>query len=63
MGTARANIELGQTRANTVRNMLIQVGIDPSMIEVRSHGEADLLVKTADETPEPRNRRVEISVR
>ncbi len=63
MGTPRANIELGLNRANTVRTMLVQVGLDPTTIEVRSHGEGDLLVKTADETPEPRNRRVEISVR
>jgi peptidoglycan-associated lipoprotein len=63
MGTPRANIELGLNRANTVRNQLVQVGLDPATIEVRSHGESDLLVKTPDETPEPRNRRVEISVR
>ena len=63
MGTPRANIDLGLTRANTVRGLLVQVGLDPSTIEVRSHGESDLLVKTPDETPEPRNRRVEISVR
>jgi outer membrane protein OmpA-like peptidoglycan-associated protein len=43
--------------------MLIQAGLDPSTVEIISHGETDLLVKTADETPEPRNRRVEISVR
>jgi outer membrane protein OmpA-like peptidoglycan-associated protein len=63
MGTPRANIDLGLVRANTVRTMLVQVGLDASTVEVRSHGEGDLLVKTADETPEPRNRRVEISVR
>jgi outer membrane protein OmpA-like peptidoglycan-associated protein len=63
MGTPRANIDLGLTRANTVRNLLVQVGVDPELIEVRSHGESDLLVKTPDETPEARNRRVEISVR
>jgi outer membrane protein OmpA-like peptidoglycan-associated protein len=63
MGTPRANIDLGLTRANTVRTLLVQVGLDPTMLEVRSHGESDLLVKTPDETPEPRNRRVEISVR
>jgi outer membrane protein OmpA-like peptidoglycan-associated protein len=63
MGTPRANIDLGLVRANTVRTMLIQVGLDQSTVEARSHGEGDLLVKTADETPEPRNRRVEISVR
>ena len=32
-------------------------------IEATTHGEADLLVKTPDNTPEPRNRRVEITVR
>ena len=63
MGTPRANIELGLTRANSVRAMLVQVGLDTETVEVRSHGESDLLVKTPDETPEPRNRRVEISVR
>ena len=63
MGTPKANIELGMTRANAVRTMLIQVGLDPSTIEVRSHGESDPLVKTPDETAEPKNRRVEISVR
>jgi outer membrane protein OmpA-like peptidoglycan-associated protein len=63
MGTPRANFDLGLTRANSVRNLLIQVGLDPELIEVRSHGESDLLVKTPDETAEARNRRVEISVR
>jgi outer membrane protein OmpA-like peptidoglycan-associated protein len=63
MGQPKANIDLGMTRANMVRNMLVQVGLDSLTIEVRSHGESDLLVKTPDETPEPRNRRVEISVR
>ena len=45
------------------RDRLIQAGIVSSMIEVTSHGEADLLIKTADEVAEPRNRRVEITVR
>jgi outer membrane protein OmpA-like peptidoglycan-associated protein len=63
MGAPKANIDLGSNRAATVRTMLIQAGLDPSTVEIISHGETDLLVKTADETPEPRNRRVEISVR
>jgi outer membrane protein OmpA-like peptidoglycan-associated protein len=62
-GDARSNIALGMDRANAVRSLLIGVGLDPSLIEVESHGEADLLVRTPDETREPRNRRVEISVR
>jgi OmpA-OmpF porin, OOP family len=63
MGTARANVDLGLKRATMVRDQLVGVGLDPALIEVTSHGEADLLVPTPDETPEPRNRRVEISVR
>jgi outer membrane protein OmpA-like peptidoglycan-associated protein len=63
MGAPRANIDLGLNRATTVRTLLVQAGLDPATVEVISHGETDLLVKTADETPEPRNRRVEISVR
>ena len=63
MGTPKANLDLGMTRATAVFRILIQVGFDPATIEVRSHGESDPLVKTPDQTPEPRNRRVEISVR
>jgi outer membrane protein OmpA-like peptidoglycan-associated protein len=62
-GTAAGNIELGLRRANAIRTILIAAGIDDALIEVTSHGEADLLVKTADEVLEPRNRRVEITVR
>lgn len=63
MGTPAANVELGLKRAMTVRNLLVQAGLDASMIEVTSHGEAALLIQTPNETPEPRNRRVEITVR
>jgi outer membrane protein OmpA-like peptidoglycan-associated protein len=63
MGGPRANIELGLNRATTVRNLLVQTGLDASTVEVVSHGESNLLIHTPDETPEPRNRRVEISVR
>jgi outer membrane protein OmpA-like peptidoglycan-associated protein len=62
-GTAAGNIELGLKRANAIRTILIAAGIDAALIEVTSHGEADLLVKTADDVLEPRNRRVEITVR
>jgi outer membrane protein OmpA-like peptidoglycan-associated protein len=63
MGTPLANFDLGLKRATSVRDLLTQAGLDASTIEVTSLGEADLLIKTADETPEPRNRRVEIAVR
>jgi outer membrane protein OmpA-like peptidoglycan-associated protein len=63
MGDAKTNLALGRKRARTVSDILVKAGLAPSMIEVTSHGEGDLLVKTADNSPEPRNRRVEITVR
>jgi outer membrane protein OmpA-like peptidoglycan-associated protein len=63
MGEKKANVALGMKRAVAVRKVLVTAGIEPGMIQVASHGEADLLIKTRDNTPEPRNRRVEISVR
>jgi outer membrane protein OmpA-like peptidoglycan-associated protein len=33
------------------------------MIEITSHGESDPLVQTPDGVREPRNRRVELSIR
>jgi len=62
-GTPAANFELGMKRSTAVRDLLVQAGLESSAIAVTSHGEGDLLIKTPDETPEPRNRRVEISVR
>jgi outer membrane protein OmpA-like peptidoglycan-associated protein len=62
-GAPDANFKLGLKRATTVRDLLVKAGLDPSFIEVTSHGKADLLIQTADETLEPRNRRVEIAVR
>ena len=44
----------------TVRNLLVEAGLDGASVDVTSDGELDLLVKTPDETPEPRNRRVVI---
>jgi outer membrane protein OmpA-like peptidoglycan-associated protein len=61
--TAQFNIELGLSRATMIRDRLVAVGVDASLISVASHGEADLLVPTPDNTPEPKNRRVEVSVR
>lgn len=63
MGLAKANVELGLKRAQFVRNLLVDAGVDVATIELLSHGEAALLIRTPNETPEPRNRRVEIIVR
>jgi outer membrane protein OmpA-like peptidoglycan-associated protein len=62
-GTMAANFDLGRKRAEMVRGVLIESGLDAWTIKIISHGETDLLVPTADDTFEPRNRRVDISVR
>jgi len=62
-GTRTGNFELGLRRARAIRGRLVDAGIGAALIDVSSHGESDLLVKTADEVLEPRNRRVEITVR
>ena len=62
-GTPAGNFELGLRRANAIRRTLIGAQVPASMIEATSHGEADLLIKTGDEVLEPRNRRVEITIR
>jgi outer membrane protein OmpA-like peptidoglycan-associated protein len=62
-GDRKGNIALGLSRANAVRGLLINAGLKAALIEVVSYGETDLLVKTPDDTFEPRNRRVEITVR
>ena len=63
MGTLTSNVELGLRRANAVRTILVDAGLPAASIAVRSHGEGALLVHTADGVVEPRNRRVEITVR
>jgi outer membrane protein OmpA-like peptidoglycan-associated protein len=61
--SAQANVALGHRRATAIRDRLVATGLDPGRVSVASHGEADLLVRTPDDTPEARNRRVEVSVR
>lgn len=63
VGRPDSNERLALDRAEAIRVELVRVGLDPDLIEVRSHGETDLLVPTPDNTDEPRNRRVEVKVR
>jgi outer membrane protein OmpA-like peptidoglycan-associated protein len=62
-GDAGQNVTLGLRRAGIIRDLLVSAGIDSSRIEIASHGEADPVVPTPDNTAEPRNRRVEVTVR
>ena len=62
-GNARANMELTLRRALAVGALLVAAGIDPGALDITSHGETNLLVPTGDNVAEPRNRRVEVTVR
>jgi len=62
-GPAQKNWELGLQRAKTVKQILIDQGIDVDQIQAVSHGEKDLLILTPDNVQEPKNRRVEVLVR
>jgi outer membrane protein OmpA-like peptidoglycan-associated protein len=62
-GDSDDNVELAMRRATLIRDLLVKNGLDPAQVDIASHGEADLLVKTPDNTPEEKNRRVEVTVR
>ena len=62
-GKAEANEALALKRAGSIAEQLRQLGLQDALILVESHGERNLLVSTADEVAEPRNRRVEITLR
>lgn len=63
VGARGLNYTLGLSRAKRVAGLFVARGIDPSSIAFESHGEDNPLVATADEISEPKNRRVEITVR
>ena len=63
VGNLQFNDGLSLQRAERVRMELVKLGIAESRIQIAGRGEREPLVPTADEVPEPRNRRVEISVR
>jgi outer membrane protein OmpA-like peptidoglycan-associated protein len=63
-GDATANERLGLERARSIAQALMGPAPDATRpVAIESHGEANLLVPTPDNTPEARNRRVEVTVR
>jgi len=63
VGKKEYNYALSLKRAMAVASILRGKGIDPSILDITSHGKDNPLVPTGDQVPEPRNRRVEITVR
>lgn len=63
VGAADMNDKLALKRAEQVSQFFDAQKLDIKEITVTSHGEKNQLVKTPDETAEPKNRRVSITVR
>jgi outer membrane protein OmpA-like peptidoglycan-associated protein len=63
VGAQAYNDALSLRRAERCRDELLKLGIPKVRITVAGRGEREPEVPTADEVAEPRNRRVEISVR
>jgi outer membrane protein OmpA-like peptidoglycan-associated protein len=63
LGGEAANEKLALERARMIANMLQSNGLQAIELVVSSDGERNLLLKTPDNTAEPRNRRVEVTIR
>jgi len=63
VGKREGNYRLALDRAIQIKSILVSKGVDPGFIEVESHGEDNPLIHTGNEVPEPRNRRVVVTVK
>ena len=63
-GDDKLNEKISFERADAIGKRIQQESQLPvDKVSIQSHGEKNLLIKTPDDTDEPRNRRVEVSVR
>ncbi|MEZ5662784.1 MAG: OmpA family protein [Burkholderiaceae bacterium] len=62
-GATDANDRLSLQRAQAIRDLLLQQGFDPQLVEAVGRGEREPLVPTDDGVVEPRNRRADVIVR
>lgn len=63
VGSVQLNDRLAYERAQAIRDLLVQKGVDPQRLSVSSHGKGNPRIPTPDGVAEPRNRRVEVVVR
>lgn len=63
VGRAEDNERLALDRARFIETLFQSYNLNMREITTTSHGESNLLIKTPDETSEPLNRRVEVTVR
>lgn len=60
IGSPSANMALSQQRANVVKGLLVNGGVPAGAISTAASGDTGLLVDTAAQTNQPKNRRVVI---
>ena len=58
-GSIEYNLALGQRRAQSVKNYLVELGIDPSRLPTMSYGEERPAMEGSDEAAWEKNRRAE----
>lgn len=63
VGSDADNDTLSLQRAQSVRERLVAMGLDPAHVDAAGRGSREPLVATEAGVDEPRNRRVEVSVR
>jgi len=62
IGTEQYNQKLSERRAATVRDYLVQSGVDPKIIAAKGYGQSDPLQNGESAQARAKNRRVEISI-
>lgn len=62
IGTQEYNQELSLRRAESVRNYMVEAGLDPSIITVKGFGKSNPLVEGSSAEARAKNRRVEIGI-
>jgi len=63
VGTMAYNDELSIKRAERMRDELVKLGAAKDRIRMAGRGKREPLIRTPDGAPQPRNRRVEVTVR
>jgi outer membrane protein OmpA-like peptidoglycan-associated protein len=63
VGSTEFNRVLSMNRSRAVASILVSQGVKEEIIEITYHGKENQLIRTPDEVEEPRNRRVEITIR
>lgn len=63
VGSIDYNRVLSLKRANAIASILISQGVREELIDITYHGKENPLIRTPDGVAEPRNRRVEITIR